>query len=100
MVPSKGFFYVTKTKLCKNDVNIIAEKDSSIELWHKRLRHMNEKGLHFLAHKNFVPEFKGMTLRPCVDYLAGKQHRLLFVDPLFHIVLRIFLILCILIFVL
>ena len=68
---------MTKTKLCKIDVNI-AERDSSIELWHKRLGHMSEKGLHFLARKDFLPELKGMTLRPCVDCLAGKQHRIAF----------------------
>ena len=36
----------------KIDVNI-AERDSSIELWHKRLGHMSEKGLHSLARKDF-----------------------------------------------
>jgi ABC-type transport system involved in cytochrome c biogenesis ATPase subunit len=73
----QGCLYVTKTKLCKTDVNIV-ERDSNIELWHKRLGHMSEKGLHSLAHKDFLPELKGMTLKPCVDYLAGKQHRIAF----------------------
>ena len=68
---------MTKTKLCKTDVNI-TERDSSIELWHKRLGHMSEKGLHSLARKDFLPELKGMTLRPCVDCLSGKQHRIAF----------------------
>ena len=61
----------------KIDVNI-AERDSSIELWHKRLGHMSEKGLHSLARKDFLPELKGMTLRPYVDCLAGKQHMIAF----------------------
>ena len=73
----QGCLYVTKTKLCKTDVNF-AEGDSSIELWHKRFGHMSEKGLHYLARKDFLPELKGMTLRPCVDCLAGKQHRIAF----------------------
>ena len=68
---------MTKTKLCKTDVNI-AQRDSSIELWHKRLGHMSEKGLHSLARKDFLPGLKGMTLRPCVDCLAGKQHKIAF----------------------
>ncbi|CAD6247121.1 unnamed protein product [Miscanthus lutarioriparius] len=57
----KACIYVTKTKLCKSDVNI-AERDSSIELCHKRLGHMSEKGLHSLVHKNFLPEFKARRL--------------------------------------
>ena len=73
----QGCLYVTKTKLCKTDVNI-AERDSSIELWHKRLGHMSEKGLHSLARKDFLPKLKGMTLRPYVDCLAGKQHMIAF----------------------
>ena len=66
-----------KTKLYKQEVNI-AETSSNIELWHKRLGHMSDKGLQSLAHKNILPEVKGMTLRPCVDCLAGKQHRVAF----------------------
>ena len=68
---------MTKTKLCKQEVNI-AETSSSIELWHKRLGHISEKGLHSLAHKDLLPEVKGMTFRLCVDCLAGKQHRVAF----------------------
>ena len=66
-----------KTKLYKQEVNI-TETSSSIELWHKRLGHISEKGLHSLAQKDLLPEVKGMTLRPCVDCLAGKQHRVAF----------------------
>jgi hypothetical protein len=39
---------------------------------------MSEKGLHSLAHMDFLPKLKGMTLRPCIDCLAGKQHRIAF----------------------
>lgn len=68
---------MTKTKLCKQDVNV-AKKGSDIDLWHKRLGHISEKGMHSLAHKDLLPEVKGMTLRPCVDCLDGKQHRVAF----------------------
>ena len=44
----QGNLYVTKTKLCNGLLNI-AENDTSAELWHKRLRHMSEKGMHALA---------------------------------------------------
>jgi hypothetical protein len=73
----QGCLYVIKTKLCKQEVNV-AETNSSPELWHKRLGHMSEKGLNSLAHKDLLPEVKGMTLRPCVNCLAGKQHRVSF----------------------
>ena len=39
---------------------------------------MSEKGLHSLAQKDILPELKGMTLSPCVDCFAGKQHRVAF----------------------
>lgn len=91
--------YVTKIKLCKQEVNV-AETSSNIDLWHKRLGNMSKKGMHSLAHKDLLLEVKAMTLRPCVDCLAGKQHiGLPFVHPLFHMVQEIFLILCILMFV-
>lgn len=39
--------YMMQAKLCKGEVNAV--KDSSTELWHKRLGHMSEKGLDILA---------------------------------------------------
>ena len=30
---------------------------------------------------DILPEVKGMTLKPCVDCLAGKQHRVAFCTP-------------------
>jgi hypothetical protein len=69
--------YVTKTKLC-NDVLTVAENETSAELWHKRLGHMSEKGMQALAHMDFLPELKGITLKPCEDCFAGKQHRVAF----------------------
>ena len=73
----QGCLYVTKTKLC-NDVLNIAENEASAELWHKRLGHMSEKGMHALARKDYLPELKGITLKPCEHCFAGKQHRVAF----------------------
>jgi hypothetical protein len=73
----QGRLYVTKTKLC-NDVLTIAENETSVELWHKRLGHMSEKGMQALARMDYLPELKGITLKPCEHCFAGKQHRVAF----------------------
>jgi hypothetical protein len=59
----QGCLYVTKTKLC-NDMLTIAENETTAELWHKRLGHMSEKGMQALAQMEFLPELKGITLKP------------------------------------
>ena len=43
-------FYVMEAKLQKGEINA-AQWDVSIELWHKRLSHISEKGLQTLARK-------------------------------------------------
>jgi hypothetical protein len=73
----QGNIYVIKTKLC-NEVLNIAEKDTLVELWHKRLVHMSEKGMHALARMEYIPELKGTSLKPCAHCFAGKQHRIAF----------------------
>lgn len=72
--------YVTQGKLCKGETNV-AHDNSSIEIWHKRLEHMSERGLQILARKELLPDVKGMTLDTCTDCLAGKQHRVSFYKP-------------------
>ena len=47
---------MTKTKLVNEVLNIA--KDTSVELWHKRLGHMSEKGMHALARMDYLPELK------------------------------------------
>ena len=73
----QGNLYVTKTKLC-NEVLNVAEKDTSVELWHKRLGHMSEKGMHALSRMEYLPELKGISLKPCAHCFASKQHRVAF----------------------
>ena len=48
-------FYVMEAKLHKGEINAI-RKGESIDLWHKRLGHINEKGLQTLARKQFLPK--------------------------------------------
>lgn len=73
----QGNLYVTKTKLCNEVLNNV-EKDTLVELWHKRLGHMSEKGMHALARMEYLPELKGISLKPCAHCFARKQHRAAF----------------------
>ena len=68
--------YVMQAKLSNEEVNAI--EDDNSELWHKRLGHMSEKGLQILVKKQLLPGMKNTSLKPCVDCLAGKQHRVAF----------------------
>ncbi|CAL2226285.1 unnamed protein product [Prunus armeniaca] len=66
--------YMTHAKVSNGYVNALAK--DSIELWHKRLSHMSEKGLQILAKREaLIGMKKGMPLKSCTHYLAGKQHR-------------------------
>ena len=49
-----------------------------MELWHRRLEHISEKGLQILFRKELLLHIKGKSLKPCIDYLAGKQHKVPF----------------------
>jgi len=40
----EGSLYFMQGKLCKGELNV-AYDNSNLELWHRRLGHMNEKGL-------------------------------------------------------
>ena len=63
-------------KLCRDEANIVG--DSNGELWHKRLAHISERGMHILAEKDFLPEVKGIHLEKCVDCLVRKHNRTTF----------------------
>ena len=81
LVASRGkvrsTLYRTVVKICGDELN--ATKDgSSPNLWHKRLGHMSEKGLHILAKKALIPFTKGNNLNPCDYCLFGKHHRVSF----------------------
>ncbi|BBG96644.1 hypothetical protein Prudu_005502 [Prunus dulcis] len=66
--------YMTHVKVSNGYVNALAE--NSIELWHKRLDHMSEKGLQILAKREAPTGMKkGMPLKSCMHCLAGKHHR-------------------------
>ena len=72
----QGTMYVMHAKLCKYEANGAA--DSSGEIWHKRLGHMSEKGMHILTNQILLPEVKRVHLERCVSCLVGKQQRAAF----------------------
>lgn len=61
--------YMTQVKLSKGEIDVV-EKDSSIELWHKRLGHLSEKGLQISSKKQLLSRGKGALLKTCDDCLA------------------------------
>ena len=63
--------YFMHVNLSKDMVNAV-EKYSTIELWHKRLSHMSEKGMTVLAKKNVLSGVYYVHLEKCADFLAGK----------------------------
>ena len=75
-VQKHGTLSVMHARLCRDKANVLA--NSKGELWHKRLGHMSERGVHMLAEKNLLPEVKGMHFEKCVDCLARKQTGLFF----------------------
>ncbi|CAL9062185.1 unnamed protein product [Musa banksii] len=43
----------------------------SMELWHRRLGHMSEKGLQALSKREVLPYLIGIHLNPCIDCLTA-----------------------------
>ena len=62
----------TTISACVDMVNAV-ESDNSSTLWHKRISHINEKGLNVLAKKKFLSNFKSAKLEKCEYCLAGKK---------------------------
>ena len=54
--------------------NTIVVVDASIDtsLWHRRLGHMNEKGMKMLLLKGKLPELKSIDFDICESYILGK----------------------------
>ena len=81
MVVAKGnmisLLYYVSANLTSVSVNALEKEDPCV-LWHKRLGHMNEKGMTVLAKKNLLKGMKGVHLNKCADCLVGKQHRVAF----------------------
>ena len=69
--------YFMHANLSKDVVNTV-EKDNTVELWHKRLSHMSEKGIKILGKKNVLSGIDLVHLEKCANCLAEKQNRVTF----------------------
>ena len=69
--------YLLQAELSKHTVNVM-KKDDAVELWHRRLGHMGEKGMTQLARRNILSGIDKVHLKNCVDCLEGKQSRVAF----------------------
>ena len=57
-----------------------AVADIAGDLWHKRLSHISERGMHILFEKDPLLEVKGLHLEKCVDCLAHANLTILYWD--------------------
>ena len=64
--------YFMHAQICREEVNVAA--DNAGELWHKRLSHMNQKGMRRLVDDNLIPWVKNVRLEKCTNCLASKQN--------------------------
>ena len=64
-------------RLSKDVIHVIENVDT-IELWHKRLGHMSDKGIMVLFQKNHLFRMTSTRLQKCAYCLVGKQNRVAF----------------------
>ena len=68
--------YKTQAKVCSGQLTV--DDDTSLDLWHKWLAHMSEKGLQLLAKQSLIPMAKDKSSNPCDYCLFGKRHKVSF----------------------
>ena len=76
-VASRGTLYMRNAEICQGELKV-AHKENYVDLWHKRMGHISEKGLQILSKKSLISFAKGTTIKPCNYGLFGKQHRVSF----------------------
>ena len=67
--------YWMKDLVARDSVNVM---DMEASLWHRRLSHINEKGLNCLAKKDMLSGLKNADLEKCSHCTVGKQTRVSF----------------------
>ena len=67
-------FHWMHAKVSKDDVNAV-ENDGAMELWHKRLGQMSEKGMSILSKNEVIPGISGLHMQKCSHCFAEKQHK-------------------------
>ena len=65
--------YLMHAWICPEEVNMATE--TIVELWHKILCHMSQKGMQRIIEDNLISEVKDVQLEKCIDCLVGKQNR-------------------------
>jgi hypothetical protein len=84
---TKGSLVITKGEKVGTLYLCIGNTDSSISLtsigvdttlWHHRLGHMSEKGMHILHKRNVFPDMKQIDLDFCEHFVYGKHKRVEF----------------------
>ena len=68
--------YKSQGKVFNDELYVI--KGTSLELWHKRLEHISEKGLQDLVRKFLIPMAKNESSSSYDHCLVGKQHKVSF----------------------
>ncbi|KAG8372457.1 hypothetical protein BUALT_Bualt12G0068200 [Buddleja alternifolia] len=68
----KNSLYLMQAKLSNGEVNATVNS-SSIQLWHKRLGHLSQKGMQLLSKKKLLPDINGIKLQTCVDCLSERR---------------------------
>ena len=61
-----------------NSVNDLTSTREDKTLWHHRLGHMSEKGMHILHSRNLLPSFNHVDLEVCENCVCGKNKRVRF----------------------
>jgi hypothetical protein len=66
--------YHLHAKLSTTCVNALQKQDAC-DWWHKRPKHMSDKGMKVLVKKKVL---KGSQVKKCSNCLAGKEHKVAF----------------------
>ena len=54
------------------------DHDSSLDLWHRWLKHISQKDLEVIVKKKHLPNLKNTLLDLCTDCLLGKRLKVSF----------------------
>ena len=65
--------YKTQEKVCGGQLNAV-DDDTSLDLWHKRLASIIEKGLQLLSKQSLIPMVKDKSSNPYDYCLFRNQH--------------------------
>ena len=68
-----GNLYRLKGSTQVSEAVVVSEKEEAgTHLWHQRLGHMSEKGLHILMKRKSLPDLKSLKLDFCKHCVYGK----------------------------